>query len=38
MAIVDALLHEFDQEMATTRKVLDRVPDDTLAWKPHPKS
>ncbi len=29
---------EFDQEMATTRRVLARVPEDKLDWKPHPKS
>lgn len=33
-----SLLPEFDQEMASTRKVLERVPDDKLDWKPHPKS
>jgi uncharacterized damage-inducible protein DinB len=33
-----ALLPEFDQEMANTRKVLERVPDDRLDWRPHPKS
>ena len=38
MAIREALLPEFDQEMATTRKVLDRVPEDKLGWKPHEKS
>jgi uncharacterized damage-inducible protein DinB len=38
MALVDALLPEFDREMSTTRKVLERVPDDKLAWKPHPTS
>lgn len=31
-------LPEFDQEMATTRRVLERVPEDKLAWKPHAKS
>lgn len=31
-------LPEFDQEMALTRKVLARVPEDRLAWRPHPKS
>jgi uncharacterized damage-inducible protein DinB len=36
--IKDALLAEYDHEMATTRKLLDRVPDDTLGWAPHPKS
>jgi uncharacterized damage-inducible protein DinB len=38
MPIVDALLPEFDHEMATTRKVLERVPEDKLDWKPHAKS
>lgn len=38
MPIVDALLPEFDHEMNITRKLLERVPDDRLAWKPHPKS
>jgi len=38
MKITDALLPEFDQEAASTRKVLERVPDDKLTWKPHPKS
>ncbi|MGH9162908.1 MAG: DinB family protein [Vicinamibacteraceae bacterium] len=38
MAIADTLLPEFDQEMATTRRVLERVPDDNPNWKPHPKS
>src|SRR5258707_12836784 len=38
MAIIDALLPEFDQEMATTRRALERVPDDRLGWKPHDKS
>ena len=38
MAIVDALLPEFDREMTTTRKVLERVPEDKFDWKPHQKS
>ena len=38
MAIVDALLPEFDREMTITRKLLERVPDDRFEWKPHPKS
>ena len=38
MAIVDALLPEFDREMTTTRKVLERVPEDKFDWKPHEKS
>ena len=38
MAIKDALLAEYDHEMGTTRKLLERVPDAQLAWKPHEKS
>ena len=38
MALVDALLPEFDHEISTTRKLLERVPDDRLTWKPHAKS
>jgi uncharacterized damage-inducible protein DinB len=38
MAIRDALLAEFDQEMATTRRLLEIIPQADAAWKPHPKS
>ena len=38
MAIVDALLPEFDREMTITRRLLERVPEDKFAWKPHMKS
>ena len=38
MALKDGLLMEFDHEMATTRKLLERIPDDKLSWKPHDKS
>ena len=38
MAIVDALLPEFDHEMATTRRLLARVPEDKFSWKPHDRS
>jgi uncharacterized damage-inducible protein DinB len=36
--ISQALLPEFDNEMANTRKSLERVPDDKLSFKPHAKS
>jgi uncharacterized damage-inducible protein DinB len=36
--IKDTLLAEFNQETATTRRLIDRVPQDRLAWKPHEKS
>lgn len=32
------LLDEFDQEMKTTRRLLERVPGDNPTWKPHEKS
>jgi uncharacterized damage-inducible protein DinB len=38
MAIVDSILMEVEQEAKTTQRVLDRVPEDKLAWKPHSKS
>lgn len=38
MSIAQSMLPEFDQEMASTRKVLERVPNDKLEWKAHPKS
>ncbi len=38
MPIRDALLPEFNNEMANTRKMLERVPEDRFAWKPHAKS
>ena len=38
MSMTDAILREFDIEAGTTRRVLERVPDDKLTWKPHPKS
>jgi uncharacterized damage-inducible protein DinB len=38
MSMADVLLPELDQEMATTRRVIERVPTDRGEWKPHPKS
>jgi uncharacterized damage-inducible protein DinB len=38
MLIRDALLPEFDQETATTRRLLERIPDNKFSFKPHPKS
>jgi uncharacterized damage-inducible protein DinB len=38
MALSAALLPEFDQEMASTRKTLERVPESKFSWKPHEKS
>ena len=38
MSLADTLLMEVEQEAQTTKRVLDRVPADKLAWKPHPKA
>jgi uncharacterized damage-inducible protein DinB len=38
MLISDLLLPEFDEEMAKTRTVLERCPEDKFGWKPHQKS
>jgi len=38
MPIADALLPEFDHEMATTRRLLERLPEAEFAWKPHDRS
>jgi uncharacterized damage-inducible protein DinB len=38
MALKDALLPEYDHEMGTTRRLLERVPEADLGWKPHEKS
>lgn len=38
MTIAQSLLPEFDKEMTTTRKLLERVPEANAAWKPHEKS
>lgn len=38
MRISATLLSEFDHECANTRKTLRRIPEDKLAWRPHPKS
>ena len=38
MSIADALLAELEQEARTTRRVLERIPQEHLSWRPHPKS
>jgi len=38
MKIIDGLLAELEQEATTTRRVLERIPQAHLTWKPHPKS
>lgn len=38
MSISESFLSELDQEMPTTRRLLERVPGDKGTWKPHVKS
>ena len=38
MKMIDPILAEMEHEAQTTRRVLDRVPENKLAWKPHPRS
>ena len=38
MKLIDSLLAELEQEAETTRRVLDRIPEAHLSWRPHPKS
>lgn len=38
MALIDGMLQELEQEAQTTRRVLERVPDDRLSWRPHEKA
>ena len=38
MSTIQSLLKEMDNEAKTTRKMLERIPDDKYSWKPHQKS
>jgi uncharacterized damage-inducible protein DinB len=38
VALIDALLQELEEEAKTTRRVLERIPDDQLEWRPHAKA
>ncbi len=38
MKMMDRIIMELDREASTTRKLLERVPDDKLDWRPHAKS
>jgi uncharacterized damage-inducible protein DinB len=38
MSMIQMLLKEMDHEAVTTRKMLERVPDDKYDWKPHERS
>jgi uncharacterized damage-inducible protein DinB len=36
--VIDAMAQEYEHEAGVTRKVIERIPDDKLDWKPHEKS
>ncbi len=38
MTIAETLLADFDSEIASTRRLLERIPENDPAWKPHEKS
>jgi hypothetical protein len=38
MTIAETFLPLYDAEIVTTRRVLERIPEDKLTWKPHDKS
>jgi len=38
MTLKETVLSEFDDEMAMTRRLLERLPDAALSWKPHERS
>jgi uncharacterized damage-inducible protein DinB len=38
MSLIQLFLRELEMESNTTRKMLQRVPDDKYDWKPHEKS
>jgi uncharacterized damage-inducible protein DinB len=38
MVTIDEILQELEQEAQATRRALERLPEDRLGWKPHPKS
>ena len=38
MAMIDGMLQELDMEAQTTRRLLERVPDHKLEWRPHAKA
>jgi len=38
MNAIDPILMELEQESATTRRLLERVPTAKMGWRPHPKA
>jgi uncharacterized damage-inducible protein DinB len=37
-SIAQGMLEEFERELVTTRRFLERLPEGKLSWRPHPKS
>src|SRR5580704_6433753 len=38
MRLADTVVAELDQEAQTTKRVLEKIPEDKLGWRPHPRS
>jgi len=38
MEVIDVMRAEFEQEVASTRKALERITTESFAWSPHDKS
>lgn len=38
MSLIEPMLQEFNHESSSTRRILERVPEDRLEWSPHGKS
>jgi uncharacterized damage-inducible protein DinB len=38
MKLADSIVAELDNEAQTTKRLLERLPDEKLSWKPHAKS
>ena len=38
MSMIQIFLKELENESKTTRKMLERIPQDSFGWKPHEKS
>jgi uncharacterized damage-inducible protein DinB len=38
MSLVDGILQELEHEAQTTRRLLERVPEERLTWRPHAKA
>ncbi|MGH7516444.1 MAG: DinB family protein [Gemmatimonadales bacterium] len=38
MRLADSVIAELEQEAASTRRAFERIPEDKLSWRPHPRS